>query len=77
MDIHLLNQVEKESIGERQPLPERALRGGDPRVHLVFGQAEILLGQRLALPDAFLLDLVQKLDVHWAMRLPASPPPGP
>ena len=29
MDIQLLNQVEKQSIGERQPLPERYLRLSD------------------------------------------------
>src|SRR5919109_2675472 len=29
MDIHLLTQVEKQSIGERQPLPERYLRLSD------------------------------------------------
>src|SRR3954471_24675918 len=29
MDIHLLNQVEKQSIGERQPLPEKYLRLSD------------------------------------------------
>ena len=29
MDIKLLNQVEKQSIGERQPLPEHYLRLSD------------------------------------------------
>jgi hypothetical protein len=41
-------------------LAERPLRGGDPLVHLVVGQAEVALGQRLALADAGLLDVGQE-----------------
>jgi hypothetical protein len=51
-----------------EAIAERALRGGDARVHLVFRQAEILLGQRLALADAFFLNLIQKLYVHLLPR---------
>ena len=36
---------------------ERRLRRRDPRVHLVVGQAQVVLGERLALADALLLDL--------------------
>ena len=47
-----------------EAVAERLLRGGDPRVHLVVGQTQVALGQRLALADALLLDLVEELDVH-------------
>ena len=42
-------------------LAERRLGGGDPRVHLVVGEAQVFLRERLALADALLLDLVEKL----------------
>ena len=44
--------------------PSARLAAAMPRVHLVVGQTEIALGERLALADALLLDLVQKMDVH-------------
>ena len=46
---------------DHEPLAERRLRGGDPRVHLVVRQAQVALGERLALADALLLDLVRSL----------------
>ena len=49
---------------DHEPIAERPLGGGDPRVHLVVGQAQVRLRERLALADALLLDLIQKLDVH-------------
>src|SRR6185436_15030329 len=62
-----------------EAIAERSLRRGDPFVHLVFGQAEILLRQRLSLADALFLDLVQKLDIHtyprgFAPRTPLHAP---
>ena len=38
-----------------QPAAERALRGGDAAVHLLVGQADVPLGQRLTLGDVRLL----------------------
>ena len=49
---------------DHHPLTERALGGRDARVHLIVGEAEILLGERLPLADALLLDLGEQLDVH-------------
>ena len=41
-----------------EPLAERRLGRGNPRVHLVVRQTEVALRERLALADALLLDLV-------------------
>jgi quinolinate synthase len=49
MDIHLLNQVEKESIGERQPLPERYLRLSDDEMDARITAAKRALGDRLVI----------------------------
>jgi hypothetical protein len=43
---------------------ERLFRGGDPRVHLVVRETQVLLGNRLPLADALFLDLGEELDVH-------------
>jgi quinolinate synthase len=47
MDIQLLTQVEKESIGERQPLPERYLRLSDDEMDARIAAAKRTLGGRL------------------------------
>src|SRR4029079_14028743 len=47
MDIRLLNQVEKQSIGERQPLPERYLRLSDDEMDARITAAKAALGARL------------------------------
>jgi len=47
MDIHLLNQVEKQSIGERQPLPERYLRLSDDEMDARIAAAKRALDKRL------------------------------
>src|SRR5215211_4874227 len=47
MDIKLLNQVEKESIGERQPLPEKYLRLSDDEMDERIAAAKRTLGDRL------------------------------
>ena len=49
MDIHLLNEVEKESIGERQPLPERYLRLSDDEMDARIAAAKAALGKRLVI----------------------------
>ena len=49
MDIHLLTQVEKESIGERQPLPERYLRLSDDEMDERIAAARRSLGDRLVI----------------------------
>src|SRR4051812_27133772 len=49
MDIHLLNDVEKESIGERQPLPERYLRLSDDEMDARITAAKQTLGERLVI----------------------------
>jgi quinolinate synthase len=49
MDIHLLNQVEKQSIGERQPLPERYLRLSDDEMDARITAAKQTLGDRLVI----------------------------
>jgi len=46
MDIKLLNQVEKESIGERQPLPEKYLRLSDDEMDERIAAARRALGDR-------------------------------
>jgi len=49
MDIHLLNQVEKQSIGERQPLPDRYLRLSDDEMDERITAAKRHLGERLVI----------------------------
>jgi quinolinate synthase len=49
MDIHLLNQVEKQSIGERQPLPERYLRLSEDEMDERIVSAKRALGERLVI----------------------------
>ena len=49
MDIQLLNQVEKQSIGERQPLPEHYLRLSDDEMDARIRQAKRALGERLVI----------------------------
>jgi len=49
MDIHLLNQVERQSIGERQPLPERYLRLSDDEMDERIVVAKAHLGERLVI----------------------------
>ncbi len=49
MDIKLLTQVEKESIGERQPLPERYLRLSDDEMDERIAAARRTLGDRLVI----------------------------
>src|SRR5258708_14687324 len=49
MDIQLLNQVEKQSIGERQPLPERYLRLSEDRMDERIASAKRALGERLVI----------------------------
>jgi quinolinate synthase len=49
MDIQLLNQVEKESIGERQPLPEKYLRLSDDEMDERIAAAKETLGERVVI----------------------------
>src|ERR671918_1123036 len=49
MDIKLLTEVEKESIGERQPLPERYLRLSDDEMDARIAAAKRSLGDRLVI----------------------------
>ena len=49
MDIRLLTQVEKQSIGERQPLPERYLRLSDDEMDARIAAAKATLGDRLVI----------------------------
>ena len=49
MDIKLLNQVEKQSIGERQPLPENYLRLSDDEMDARIAAAKATLGDRLVI----------------------------
>ena len=49
MDIKLLNQVEKESIGERQPLPDRYLRLSDDEMDERIAAAKRTLGSRVVI----------------------------
>ncbi len=49
MDINLLNEVEKESIGERQPLPEKYLRLPDDEMDARIAAAKKTLGERVVI----------------------------
>jgi len=49
MDIRLLNQVEKQSIGERQPLPEAYLRLSDDEMDTRIAEAKRALGEKLVI----------------------------
>ncbi len=49
MDIHLLTDVEKASIGERQPLPERYLRLSDDEMDARIAAAKSTLGERVVI----------------------------
>jgi len=49
MDIKLLTEVEKQSIGERQPLPEKYLRLSDDEMDARIAAAKRALGQRLVI----------------------------
>jgi quinolinate synthase len=49
MDIKLLTEVEKASIGERQPLPERYLRLSDDEMDARIAQAKRTLGERVVI----------------------------
>jgi quinolinate synthase len=49
MDIKLLTDVEKQSIGERQPLPERYLRLSDDEMDERIAAAKRTLGERLVI----------------------------
>jgi len=49
MDIKLLTEVEKASIGERQPLPERYLRLSDDEMDARIAEAKHILGERVVI----------------------------
>ena len=49
MDINLLTSVEKQSIGERQPLPENYLRLSDDEMDARIAAAKVTLGERLVI----------------------------
>jgi quinolinate synthase len=49
MDIKLLTQVEKQSIGERQPLPDRYLRLSDDEMDERIAVAKATLGERVVI----------------------------
>ena len=49
MDIKLLTEVEKQSIGERQPLPERYLRLSDDELDSRLQAAKSALGSRVVI----------------------------
>ena len=49
MDINLLTQVEKASIGERQPIPEQYLRLSDEEMDARIGAAKATLGERVVI----------------------------
>jgi quinolinate synthase len=49
MDIKLLTEVEKQSIGERQPLPEKYLRLSDDEMDARIAAAKRALGDRLVI----------------------------
>ena len=49
MDIKLLTEVEKQSIGERQPLPDRYLRLSDDEMDERIAAAKATLGDRLVI----------------------------
>jgi len=52
---------------------ERLFGRRDPGVHLVVREAQISVGQRLALADALFLDLGQELDIQSAFSVNARP----
>src|SRR5688572_12471136 len=47
MDIKLLTEVEKQSIGERQPLPDKYLRLSDDEMDARISEAKRTLGERV------------------------------
>jgi quinolinate synthase len=49
MDIKLLTEVEKASIGERQPLPEAYLRLSDDEMDARIAAAKAMLGERVVI----------------------------
>ena len=49
MDIKLLTHVEKQSIGERQPIPEKYLRLSDDEMDARITAAKQTLGSRLVI----------------------------
>src|ERR671912_1361925 len=49
MDIKLLTEVEKQSIGERQPLPDRYLRLSDDEMDARIAAAKQTLGSRVVI----------------------------
>ena len=49
LDIKLLTQVEKQSIGERQPLPDRYLRLSDDEMDARIEAAKATLGERVVI----------------------------
>src|SRR5215212_6120977 len=49
MQIKVLTQFEKESIGERQPLPEKYLRLSDDEMDARIAEAKKTLGERLVI----------------------------
>ena len=49
MDIKLLTDVEKASIGERQPLPENYLRLSDDEMETRIAEAKRVLGERVVI----------------------------
>src|SRR5918911_1232469 len=49
MDIKLLTEVEKQSIGERQPLPDRYLRLSDDEMDERIAAAKRTLGERVVI----------------------------
>src|SRR3954468_21210956 len=49
MDIRLLTNVEKESIGERQPLPDQYLRLSDDEMDVRITAAKRALGDRVVI----------------------------
>jgi quinolinate synthase len=49
MDIKLLTNVEKQSIGERQPIPEKYLRLSDDEMDARIAAAKRTLGERLVI----------------------------
>ncbi len=55
-----------------QPIAERLLGRRNPGVHLVVREAQVVLGERLALADALLFDLVEEFDVHCRVGVEAS-----
>ena len=59
---------------DHQALAERLLGRRNPRVHLVVGEAQVVLRERLPLADALLLDLVEELDVHCQSDLGVRTP---